>query len=146
MKLRHSSLALLVLTSLASLACHANDADCGMISIFESGSVTIDLFPADIDAINGENQTHRTEFPVRAGTYELKVYERIYSPDVMVSPRRRGFSKKLVVDVQAGKRYEVGAQFNRDKKTNPKEFWDPVVWKVGDLKAPCKAMSISPKS
>lgn len=134
---RHLSLAGALFLALAGLPACADEPACGLVSTFAHPPETRDLYPARIDAINGKNLVKRDQFPLKPGTYTFKVYEHITAPELMVRPRQRGYSKPLVLSVEAGKTYAVAARFVRDRKTDAKAFWEPVVWEVHDSQAPC---------
>lgn len=135
---------LILLISLSAGIAQASEpgAACGLVSTNFRPPEPQDLFNARVDAVNGKGMVKRAEFPLSPGTYELKVYEHITTPDLMVSAKDRGYSKKLSVTVEDGKRYDIGAKYIRDKKTSRKDFWEPVVWRVEARKGPCKPLNV----
>lgn len=138
-------LTLIALAALLPLCAEASP-DCGAVSTFGHSPETQDLFPLKIDAINKKNVVDREIFPLKPGTYDLKVYEQIQIPDLMVNASRRGYSKILTITVEAGKRYELSAKFNRDKRLDPDNYWEPVIRKTDTMKSSCKPMAIEPKT
>jgi len=110
---------------------------CGMVSTFFEGAETQNIFSARIGAVDGkttlmEDQEHK----LAPGKHELKIYEFIDAPELRVKARQRGYFKTLTVEIEANKRYHVGAKFNDKKPYDRNEFWEPVVWNVTDVE--CK--------
>ncbi|WP_223670825.1 hypothetical protein [Kangiella shandongensis] len=118
---------------------NADQSSCGLVTFLINPSEARELYRVDATKLNGETVSHyKVNYELQPGRYEFKLYDKI--PVTKVTPivaKRRPFSrksKKLVVKVEANKRYFLGAKFNRTDryKTRKGLYWDPVVVKVDD--------------
>lgn len=109
------------------------DSSCGTVSTFFEGPETKFVYEARIGVIdNGNVLLEDREHSLTPGKHELRVYEFIDAPELKVPARHRGYGKTLTVEVEANKVYRIGAKFNHLKPFDRNEFWEPVVWQVGE--------------
>lgn len=107
---------------------------CGMVSTFFEGPETQHIYSARIGAVDDRNTLMEDqEHKLTPGKHQLRVYEFIDAPELKVKARQRGFSKMLTVEIEANKRYHIGARYNDKKPYDRHEFWEPVVWDVTDV-------------
>ncbi len=104
---------------------------CGMVSTALAGPETQNIHVARIGAVDERNTLMQDqEHKLAPGKHQLRVYEFIDAPELKVKARQRGFPKMLTVEIEANKRYHIGARFNDKKPYDRNEFWEPVIWDV----------------
>ncbi|TAA47850.1 hypothetical protein [Corallincola spongiicola] len=122
-------------------ACQSNNIEageaCGRASVFFVPPKTQDLYMTSIDQIDGSNVVTKGAYKLAPGKHSFKVYEKITDSRLSVVGNKRGYSKVLVVEIEANKRYNLAAKFIPEKSYSKKnEYWEPVVWQVTD--EPCE--------
>ncbi|QBB68916.1 PDZ domain-containing protein [Pseudolysobacter antarcticus] len=107
---------------------------CGRISQFDVAPRQQNLHRAVIISIDGKlpGPQGQDAFQVPAGQHSVEVAEAIesrYLPfnDIARTSNRR--YQKLSVDVAANTTYLIAARLIPDKRTDPKAYWEPVMWK-----------------
>lgn len=109
-------------------------ASCGRISQFDVAPRQQHLHGAVLMRIDGKlpGPHGQQTFQVATGQHTIEVAEAIenrYLPfnDQIRSANRR--YKMLTLDVAANTTYLIAARLNPGKRSDPKAFWDPVMWK-----------------
>ena len=92
------------------------------------------LYPARLVGLDGKNinaPVTKSSFWVEPGDHEITVTAMIDDPMRVgtLNVRRKTDPGKVVITVEAGKRYKIAAQVT-DEKGN----WEPVIWKEEDVK------------
>ena len=124
-----------IVAALAALAVGACSATSGLetCGIIDSQSLTPtarNIHPLEVAAVDGQNVLPKEHLRLAPGTHELKVYELIKDPRLLLASRHRGESKMLTVEIDADEAYYLGAEFLEDKRYSMhNEYWRPVVWK-----------------
>lgn len=111
---------------------------CGRISVFDVAPRGKQIYPAVLIAIDGHAPGPNSSevFRVEPGRRRLTVAERIdasqFGSTQRISRDRGGRDryKELIVDVQPGITYRLGAQFNLEQRNSIRDnaYWEPVVW------------------
>lgn len=125
-------LSVVMATALAGCASAAPEPDttCGLVNARDLTPTARNIFPVDLDAIDGENRVARELNRLPPGEHTLKVYERIADSRLRVAPRNRGESQLLTITVAPDKVYYLGAEFIPAKRYSlQNDYWRPVIWK-----------------
>lgn len=113
-----------------------NTNKCGVITLYKKPPKTKNIHYAMINSIDGEIVNSKSKsFSLNEGKHVLKVIENIVESSLT---RRRGEMKNykfIEVDIQANKKYALGAKYIRKNRSKLKsgEYWQPVVWSVADV-------------
>ncbi|MEN1726795.1 MAG: hypothetical protein AAGJ52_00020 [Pseudomonadota bacterium] len=98
------------------------------------GSPNRDVFAVEITAIDGDNISPREVMWLEPGTYEIKVRvdERFtISPEWQIRrPQTQDDFVTFELTLEAGKRYDIRGQYNRNNRNRP---YDIIVDRVVDL-------------
>lgn len=132
---------------LAAPAAGDSDSTCGRISVFDVAPRKSHVYPAVLIALGGEvpGPAGNDAYRVRPGRHELTVAEAIdpeqFTSLARVTRDRRSDPdryKTLVIDVQPGITYRLGAQFHLDERHSIRdgEYWDPVIYT--EVAEPCR--------
>ena len=144
-KLKPVSNALLASAMFLSLGASAQAAEtqkgeqasnaCGLVSVYKMPPETKRIYQAAINTIDGVpvSSVNHT-FQLTPGKHKIRVIENITDS---YFTRRRGEMlnyKVIEIEVEANKKYYLGAKYNRKHKSKLKtgEYWDPIVWKTRD--------------
>jgi len=104
---------------------------CGIITVYKKPPKTKNVHYAAINSIDGVVvSTKSRSFVLTTGKHVIKVIENIRENSLT---RRRGEMKNfkyIEIDIQANKKYALGAKFIRKNRSKLKtgEYWQPVVW------------------
>ena len=115
-----------------NVAAKADNMNCGIITLYNKPPKTKNIHFASINSIDGITVSSDSQvFTLATGKHLVKVIENIRENSLT---RRRGEAKNfkfIEIDVQANKKYALGAKFIRKNrsKLSSGEYWEPVVWK-----------------
>ncbi|WP_341502644.1 PDZ domain-containing protein [Gallaecimonas sp. GXIMD4217] len=109
---------------------------CGRVSVFFTPPEARDLYPAFVNAIDGEGVLRsRHSFKLAAGTHSIDLHELI--TDRRLKRRGGGLqeAKTIEIDVKPNTTYYLAAEFIPEQryKTFKDGFWKPVVWKTSEV-------------
>jgi hypothetical protein len=119
-------------------------AGCGFVSVFYTPPRSKELYPTAIRAAGDvdfrDERYRRTDVvKVDSGLQDIELAEQIYLPRVRWSrsdlwERRKQLTQVLTLNVEPNKVYHLASQYieNPEKRTDPAQYWQPVVWKVTD--------------
>lgn len=122
----------------------AQTGGCGFISVFYTPPRSKELFPTAIRAAGDVDfrieRSRRTDVvKVDTGSQDIELAEQIYLPRVRWSrsdlwERKKQHTQVLTLNVEPNKVYHLASRYieNPDERTDPAQYWQPVVWKVTD--------------
>lgn len=122
---------LAVVTPLTIAGCSATREATQGKAVLDFSRPPNEFYPARLVVLDGKNVNapiSKTSFWIEPGTHEIVVAAGINSNvTVKTAPNRSGGPDPglMVVEVEAGKRYNIGAQL-----INERGDWEPVIWRI----------------
>ena len=138
-------------SSAAQRSTHVADTEmttgCGFLSVFYSPPVpnNEEIYPARIQAVDNEDFSDQLNLgatdviKVPAGMRTIELQERIVSHRIRrhradVREQRKQLPQTIQLHVEPNKVYHFVSRyfFDFDARVDPKQYWEPVVWRVTD--------------
>jgi len=110
---------------------------CGEIALYSKPPETKSIYHAWVNTIDGKTVSSKSKaFALSPGKHRIKLIENIKDPRFTLRRGEMMNSKIIEINIEAGKKYYVGAKYIRKNRNKLKtgEYWEPTVWKVSQSK------------
>jgi hypothetical protein len=112
----------------------AEGSDCSEIAVYQYPPHADNLFRVLVTQIGEQAQPSLPIYQLTPGSYDIRVVELIDDPRLDVPERQRGY-RDMTLELKAGVRYHLVAQFDPQNFAHPERYWSPMLWR--ESKASC---------
>lgn len=106
--------------------------ECGTIKLYDKTNTRQHIYGVKLLEVDGNPEWNRKYLKaVPVGSHTFKIGEQIPNSELSQQVARwndRSIrTRELTIDIQPNVLYVIGAKFDKDKRTDVKEYWAPIV-------------------